>query len=784
MSKKNKANASLNDLMGEWEEVEKPVSIGSRLTAFLALIAVAAVCVSALVAPIGFASAAGVNATVGYWDSLEDELLKDEIRLPQKTVLLDREGNEFAQFYSENRESIGIDEMNEDFINGLVATEDSRFYETNGVDFIGLARSFASTVTGDEKQGASGITQQLVKNILILNAETPEDLDEVQNRVLSTKAQEIRYAVHMEEKYTKEELLEMYSNTVYFGNRAYGLQAAAKTYFDTTPDKLTLEESAMLVGVINNPTVFDPFTNPENADRRKNTVLWRMLQENNITQEQYDESVEVKVEPRRGVSENGCGQSEYPYYCQLVRQEILNNDAFGDTAQARETFLYQGGLTITTAMDREAMDNVDRQVRSAWGTDNRVASGVAVIKPGTGQIVAIGQNREWEDTQVIYAKSERQTGSAFKPFTLATAYEQGIDAGNKVYNSDSNYRPQGYDYPKPRGFINFGGYDYGAVDGSTATRLSLNTWYVRMMQATGVVPVAEMANRIGLSVPTDPNNVRHESAVNPRSLSLTLGAWNASPVEMATAFSVFAGGGVKCDPVSILSAKRSDTGADVKVSDPKCHQAIMPNIANQMNKIMQEPFNDGGTAADYRLGDGRQIAGKTGTSNNKGDAWMVGYTPQYSTAVWSGDPRGSSHGLHQYTQYGRYTAGMQAGTGGPVSGPIFEDVMENLHAGEPKKNFPAPSNDVASAIKATAIPDVTGLKVDNAVTTLQQYGYEVAISENTSGDAKLVEKDTVVAQNPSGGNNGTFGQTVTLTLSPGSTVDIVINEPKIEKEEK
>ncbi len=778
MGKAKNETTNLETLLSENSFHEKTDSKSKASMKFLGTIAVACVAVGAMITPIGFATAAGVNTGLGIWQDMETDLLKDEIRLPQVTTLLDRNGKKFASFYSENRQNVDLEKVSPNFVNALVATEDSRFYKNNGFDAVGLVRSFVSTTSGAEKQGASGLTQQLVKNILILNAENDEERKAVQNRVISTKIQEIKYAIGLEEKYSKEKILEMYINTVYFGNRAYGITSAAKTYFNTTPDKLTLEQSATLVGVINNPTIFDPLSKPESSDKRKNTVLWRMLQEKHIDQKTYDKAIKKKAKTSPGTFENGCGKSEFAYYCELVRQEILNNPAFGADREARETFLYQGGLTITTAMDPKVMKNVINEVTRAWGNKNRVASGAAVIKPGTGQILGIGQNRTWGNgdgkTELILATRERQTGSSFKPFTLATAYEQGIDAGSTVLNSNSFYKPSGWEYPKPRGFSNFGYYNYGNVTGAKATRQSLNVWFIRMMQKTGVVPVAEMSNRLGLSVPTDPNVKADENVVSPTSLSLALGAWGASPIEMANAYSVFSSGGIKCNTVSIISAKMTDSGEKIKVSDPDCHQALMPNVANQMNKILQEPFKDGGTLPDYRLKNGQQVAGKTGTSNNKGDAWVVGYSPKYSTAVWSGDPRGASHTLASYTQYGYWRAGSLAGTGGPTSGPIWNGIMNNLHAGVKKEKFASPSSAVSSAIKGTAIPDVVGLDVNSAVTSLQDYGYTVKISDKTTGDPLVIPKNTVMAQNPNGGNNGVHGQEITLTLSAGSDEDIIV----------
>lgn len=782
VERRNEQTVDMDSLMESASVKEPKRSFRGKLNAFILGVVGVAAFTSILAVPVGLAASAGGNVAIDYWDGLENELIKDEIRLPQKTTLLASDGKPFAQFYSENRVSIPLKEMNADFLNALVATEDSRFYETNGYDLVGLGRSAASTFSGSEKQGASGISQQLVKNILILNAKTPEEMAEVRNRVASTKVQELKYAIHLNEKYSKDELLEMYANTIYFGKRAYGIKAASWAYFSkANPTDLTLTEAAVLAGVINNPTLFDPIEKPDSAFKRKNTVLWRMLQEGNITQDQYDKEIKVPVKTNPGRAANGCGTSKYPFYCETVRQELLNDEAYGKTREERENFLYQGGLTITTAMDRKAMDAVDSTLEKAWGNDNRVASAVSIIEPGTGHIVGISQNRDWGSgegqTEVVYASSERQTGSSFKPFTLATAFELGVDAGSYVLNSDSYYKPQGWDYPRPRGFTNFGFFDYGNVTGADATRQSLNVWFVRMMQQTGVIPVAEMANRLGLTIPISKDTDSSETPVHRKSLSLTLGAWNASPVQMSNAYSVFASGGTKCKPTTIIAAKWSDTGEKIKVTDPKCHQAIMPNVANQMNKVMQEPLNKGGTLSAYNLEGGRVAAGKTGTSNNKGDAWVVGYTPQYAVAVWSGDPRGSSNTLASYTQFGQFRGGSMVGTGGPTSGPIWKPVMDALHEGLPKKAFPAPSKEVGSAIKSTAIPDVTGLEVNHAITTLQSYGYEVRIEEKTEGDMRI-EPNTVIKQTPIGGTNGSFGQEVSLTLSEGSDTSIEISDPK------
>lgn len=777
-TKKDQPESLLHDLMEDNDfshEYVKPKR-KPAVAKFFATATTAAMAIGLLTVPVGFAVAAGGHAGIEYWEGLESTLSEDDMPLPQRTVLLDRNGNEFAQFYSENRQNVPLDSVAQVFIDALIATEDSRFYETNGFDSIAVARSFLSTSSGGQKQGASGITQQLVKNFQILNAKSDEDRAKVQSRSLETKLQELKYAFSLEEEYTKEEILQMYVNTVYFGNNAYGISAAAQTYFSTTPDKLTLQQAASLVGVINNPTIYNPVSAPEGSDARKNTVLYRLLVTKKITQEQFDEASAIPTVVTPGSTENGCGQSAYPYYCDLVRQEILTNKAFGPDAETRQAFLYRGGVTIKTAMDPAAMDLARQAAVDAYGDGNRVATGIATVQPGTGQIVAVGQNRTWGNaegqTEMIYANAKRQTGSSFKPLTLATALEQGIPASTQMVSNSYYTPPAGYTAPAG-GFSNFGYYNYGSVDAYKATKMSMNIWYVKLMERTGVVPVAEFANRIGLDIPT-----QGEGAVNPSTLSLTLGAWESSPVQMANAYATFASGGMYCSPVSILSAVRTYTGEEIPVSDPDCHQAITANVANTVTDVLKGPLAADGTAPLAALSGGRVAAAKTGTTDAFADAWLVGYTPQYATAVWTGDPRGGSqYPLSSFVQYGQYKSGI-SGDGATASGPLWKYVMDGLHQGLENKAFPSPSSSVDAAVTARAIPSVIGLDINEAITVLQSYGFVPEISQETSGNASVIKKNTVVDQTPSGGNNGSHKQKVTMTLSPGSDVGMTISEKK------
>jgi membrane peptidoglycan carboxypeptidase len=749
-----------------------------NVSKFVAIVGITAVAVSTMIVPPALAVSASAYSAVDYWNSLPAQLTQDSTPLPQRTILLDKNGTQFAQFYSENRQNIPLSSVSPLFKDALIATEDAHFYTNHGIDLMSTIRvALKNVVSNSGQSGASGITQQLVKNLLLLNSTTKEAQAAAADRTMKTKVQELKYAVGLENKYSKDQILEMYVNTVYFGNGAYGISAAAKTYFNTTADKLTLEQAATLAGVINNPTIYDPIAQPKGAKLRRDMVLGRLLATNKIDQATYDASLKTDTPVNRGQFENGCAQSTYPFYCEMVRQEILTNVAFGDTPELRQNFLYRGGVTITTALDPKAMDDAQKEVDAAWGNDNRVGTGVAVVIPGTGQIAAIAQNRKFGngpgETEIIYPMSKHQVGSSFKPFTLATALEQGIPTSTRM-PSPGVYKPAAPWASPDGGFSNFGFIDWGVVDAYKATAESMNTWYVELMQRTGVLPVADMAKRLGItSLPRDGAN-----AITPNSLSLTLGAYEITPLEMANAYATFASGGVGCNAVSIIGAVRTDTKEKIPVSDPDCHQAIMPNIANTVSDVLKGITAKGGSAEGRGLSD-RPYASKTGTTNDWADAWMLGYTPQYATSVWTGDPRGgSAYPLTQYVQYGYYKNGPFDGDGAYASGPILQAIMTDLHRGLPVKDFAPISNSVGTAITAQSIPDVRGLKIDDAATVLLANDYIPKIATTTAPASAPVDKNVVVSQTPAGGSNGSHKQEVTLTLSAGSDTGIQLPTKK------
>lgn len=777
MKKPRPETVSLDRLTGsclqETDDTKK--HLVHRLGAFAGAVTVVALAAGSLIAPAAVLGAGAASSALTYWEELPSELPLD-VALPQHTILLDKNGKEFARFFSENRIDVKLENISTNFTQALIATEDASFYTNGGADFRGIARAALSNVLSDSTQGASTITQQLVQNILINNARDETEAAVGTGTSYNAKLRELKYAVSLEEQMSKDEILTSYANTVYFGQGAYGVEAAAKIYFGTTAKDLTVGQGAMLVGLLKGPNVYDPFVNPELAKDRRDTVLSRLFAEEAMTAEVFEAAVAepLGVLPAPGKIRSGCDQSDYPFYCALVRDEILEDPAFGGTREAREDRLTRGGMTLTTALDPKVMDSSQATVEQALGNGNRGALGVAVVVPGSGAIVGIAQNRTWGAgdgaTEIIYADQPFQPGSTMKPIALATALEQGIPATTR-FNAVSPYIPAALDFPDG-GYINYGGVNYGFIDARGAIKVSSNTYFIQLAERTGVLSVADMSARLGItSLPRT-----GERAIQGREASLVLGAYEVSPIELANAYATFTAGGIGCTPHTIVSGIRTSSGEKLATTDPDCHQAIAPAVANTVGDALKQPFTAGGTLAEMGGLSGRESGAKTGTTNDFAANWIAGVTPQYSTAVWLGDPRGGSqYPLTSLQAYGQTFYNL---TGSEVAAPVWKSIMNSIHQGLPAKAMPRADDAATSSTTAKSIPDVRGMGVAEAVTLLIDNKLVPAISETTAAPSLLHRKDTVVSQTPAPGSTSGHRQEVELTLSSGSTTNITLPEKK------
>lgn len=690
----------------------------------------------------------GVLAATDYWDDIEVDLADLNTPLAERTVITAADGTEIAVLFNENRAPVGsLDDIAPVLVDAVLATEDDEFYDHGPIDLSGTARALVRNgVAGEVVQGGSTITQQYVK-LLRANAGQTGATEESLNRKLT----ELKYAAELEAAATKDEILLGYLNAAYFGNGAYGVGAAAQAYFSTTPDALTLPQAAMLAGLLKNPTRYDPTLDPRSATDRRATVLARMEATGRITAAERAQADATDLGLAPADLPNGCTTSPYPYYCDWVRSVLLTDEAFGTTPEQREANLARGGFTVRTALDPAKQAAAQAAVDAAFTRDQDQAAAIAVVEPGTGAVPAIAATRDYATSQFnIPVQAMLQPGSTFKPVTLAAAYERGFGTGDRI-DAPARYTPTSMNAPAG-GFRNVDGQGRYGATAATAMKFSVNTWFVRLLERTGTAPVADMAYRLGM---TSMNPA--ERRVGPADASLTLGAFETTPLQLATVYATLAADGVACRPTPVLEVLDTATGEQLPAPDPACRQAISSAVARAVTSAMSATAQDGGTAASVTLG-GRAWVGKTGTTNENGATWFAGYTPDLASAVWVGDTRGPSYPLTGVTAYGRWEPVLYGST---VAAPVWAEAMTAMHAGTPPATFPRP---LPITPWGTQVPDVVGLSVPAALSALGDAGMDPKLPDDASEDG------VVVAQSPAGGSTVTGAVELTVEAGPTTVV--------------
>lgn len=418
-----------------------PIGILARIGGLVVAAVVGGVILALMAVP--FIGGVGVvtRDVVKDFESLPDALSTPP--LPQRSLILASDGSILATLYYQNRVEVPIDSISPYMRQATVAIEDSRFLDHNGVDFRGVMRSLASNVeSGGIEQGSSTLTMQYVKNVLVNQASTAEELDAARGDSATRKIREIRYALGLEKIFTKSEILERYLNIAYFGAGAYGVEAAARRYFSKPAADLDLAQAATLAGIVQQPTAYDPLRNPELSTTRRNVVLKRMAELGFVTPEEADRAALTPMDRvlRPSVTTNGCTSSYAPYFCDYVVQTIRQDPTFGATPEEREAFLRRGGYTIRTTLDPKAQNGAFETVTKyiPIKDQSKRASAITMIEPGTGNVLAMAQNREWGTSgrgkttynynvdRAMGGTIGMQAGSTFKIFALAAALEAGI----------------------------------------------------------------------------------------------------------------------------------------------------------------------------------------------------------------------------------------------------------------------------------------------------------------------------------------------------------------------
>ncbi|MFF2326707.1 MULTISPECIES: transglycosylase domain-containing protein [unclassified Streptomyces] len=651
---------------------------------FLGVAALSGVVLAGIALPAAGALGLATKGTVEGFDEIPANLQTPP--LSQRTTILDSKGGMIASVYSRDRTVVKLKDISPYMQKAIVAIEDARFYEHGAVDLKGILRALNRNVqSGGTAQGASTLTQQYVKNVFIEEAgDDPDKVAQATQQTMGRKIQELKYAIQVEEKLGKKRILTNYLNITFFGQQAYGVEAASQRYFSKSAKNLTLDEAALLAGLVQSPSRYDPVNDPAEATKRRNTVLQRMADVGDVSQAEADKAKANPIKLKVKKPKNGCitAVSGAGFFCDYVRHVFLSDPVFGKTKEDRAKIWNQGGLTIRTTLDPQSQQSVQSSIKTHVYKTDKVATAVTLVQPGTGKIMGMGQSKPYgfgpDETQYNYSVNKSMggsnygfpTGSTFKPFLAAAAIEGGKPA-TQVYPS-----PYEMDYPDTvrscgNPWVNDGVPKYHLENESEtekgpyalkqAMEKSVNTYFVQMLQDIGMCPVSKMTDKLGV--------VQGDGTKLPQNPStLTLGSNGLSPLTMASAYAAFANRGTYCTPIAIESVSTAD-GTSLPVPKTSCSQAMSQTTADTINTLLRGVV-DSGTGQQAGL-QSRDNAGKTGTTDARKNAWFVGYTPNMSGAVWVGSPSQKVE-MEHITIGGVYKDKVY---GGEVPGPIWRDAM-------------------------------------------------------------------------------------------------------------
>ena len=679
-----------------------PPQVVSMLVVFLTLSCVGGVLSAGFAAPFVGATAALTKASAELFEELPSDF---NVQQPsQISTLLAADGTEITKFYAENRIVVPLNSISVNMQNAIVAVEDQRFYQHQGVDPTGMVRALVSNNAGGSRQGASTLTQQYVRNTLIETGLKNDDHKIIRDATESTvarKLREMKFALSLEQKYSKQQILEGYLNIAAFSPSTYGVEASARHYFSKSAKDLTVAEAALMAGTTNAPSAYDPVTQPELAKNRMDWVLSKMLEEKFITKQQYDEAVATPIASMLHVSESpaGCGAAgNAAYFCTYVVNEILGSENFGPDIASRRQLLTRGGLKITTTLNLERQSAADSviQARTPIGGSDGANSTIVSIEPGTGRIQALAQNTNYEDSQLVFAADAKhggielpdgnvgfQPGSTFKAIILA----EWLKTGHTPYqmlnaSAPKNYGPNTFtvscDPDRAAGpwpVNNVAGTKAGMMTVREATKQSINTGFTEMLRDLDVCEVTKLAASMGITKADG-------SQLDPDP-SIALGSTPVPPLSMANAYATFASGGKYCKPIAIDQILDA-SGTSMAVPSADCTQAMDQGAADETAKTLRATSEPGGTAKDAVFG--RPIAGKTGTTDEAENTWFVGFTPQLSTAVWIGDATESGRSLVGRTIGGVYFPKIY---GSDLAAPMWRDYMSQAVANDPALPIPS-----------------------------------------------------------------------------------------------
>lgn len=673
----------------------------------------------------------------------------------QTSVIYDRNGEPLTELFAEqNRTDRPIAEIPIALRQGVIATEDKRFYDHKGVDYWGISRALWVDITQGKRHGGSTITQQYVKNALV----TPEF-------TLKRKVKEAMLAYEVEKSLSKDEILELYLNTIYFGHGAYGVESAAKAYFGKPVTDLTLSESAMIAGVLRRPGEYSPYLDPVAAKDRRDLVLDLMVQEGYAAQAEAEaaKAEEIVV---AGLPESSA---QAPYFVEYIKAQLT--EEYGSEA------VWRGGISVTTTLDLAMQRAAESAVQEALDEEGDPSAAIVAVDPETGEILAMVGGTDFGTQQFnVASQGKRQPGSSFKPFVYATALEQGIPAEKS--------------YPAAPASLTISNGQTWKVTGSKSSETlrlrqamekSVNSVWARLILDVTPDEVVSTVERLGI----------HEGIAPVPAIALGGLEEGVSPLEMASAYGVFAADGQYAEPFGIQRVVDNE-GNEMFSAIITPEQVMEPAVAWLTTDVLKGVITRGtGTAASI----GRAAAGKTGTTQEYRDAWFVGYTPQVSAAVWVGYPEEQRE---MKDVHGRRV------TGGSFPAEIWAAFMKAAHAELAEEDWSKPGGlatvkictetglragdycpdtisatfikgvvpaecDVHTTPTEIEIPDLAGMTKEKALALLKQLMLLFEVEER---DVEGVAAGIVASQSPRKGSIGTTQTVVKIIVSNGGDADL------------
>ncbi|MDT0277471.1 penicillin-binding protein [Blastococcus goldschmidtiae] len=730
----------------------------SRLLGKLALsIVVAGVLVAGLLLPWVGGSGLVARNSASLLDALPVELT--DATPPGMTRVEAADGTLITNLYDKNRTPVASDQIAEVMKQALVAIEDSRFYEHNGLDVQGTMRALVKNLAaGEVQEGGSTLTQQLVKQTLLQTADSSEGRDAATEQTPARKVREARLALALEETYSKDEILTRYLNLVYFGKGAYGVQAAAQRYFSVDAAELDLAQAAMLAGLVQRPFYDDPIDNPENAQVRRNTVLQRMAALGYITPEQLAEIAPTPVAVAPGIPPaNDCIDAAIGgFFCAYAKDYLVRE------LKLTQAQLRTGGLTIRTTLRPDMQLAGDQAVLNTLAMGDPLAGMYTAVEPGTGNLLAMSVNRRFGcdgiecESVILNARASQGAGSTYKVFVAAAAMAQGIPA-NHVITTPNTYVSRVFkDWDPDAGVAipydvsNVGTRYPRTLDMREALVRSSNTYFLALLDQLGSLeqPV-RMAQAMGLRS-LDPVA---DAIIEQRKPAFVLGPDATSPLDLASAYSTLAANGTACAPVPVAEVLdrngeplENEDGTPVVTGSDCTPEAIPEGVATTLNQVLigdvSSPQGTGTRAAVP----GHEIAGKTGTSQSNYSVTFVGYTPQYSASVMVLNPKQNQE---------------IDGFGGGMPATIWHDAMAPILTAQPAVAFPPADPQI---LNGRSLPVPGCLSVRDCEQVLREAGFT---TRTESVDSPL-RRGSFLRTNPPAGAEAPVSEPVSIVVSDGS----------------